>query len=181
MAERYALLSLETPIMIDKQDAVAGGNAQYSEEADDRAQRDNATAGKRRQHPTSERDRERQESDQRQAPAIEASLKKKYNPHQGGGGYAQHALLGASQLSIFPQQLRVVLKRELDPLEPVFDFVRHRGGITPGYVGYDIDVPRNALVPDDRRFIKVLKEVYGATGEQEKLSQLEERERLIEK
>ena len=37
-----------------------------------------------------------------------------------------------------------------------------------------------ALVPDDRRFIKVLKEVYGATGEQEKLSQLEEREKLIE-
>ncbi|MES0446282.1 MAG: tetratricopeptide repeat protein, partial [Desulfobacterales bacterium] len=38
-----------------------------------------------------------------------------------------------------------------------------------------------ALVPDDRRFIKVLKEVYGATGEQKKLSQLEEREKLIEK
>lgn len=38
-----------------------------------------------------------------------------------------------------------------------------------------------ALVPDDRRFIKVLKDVYGATGEQEKLSKLEERERLMEK
>jgi len=37
-----------------------------------------------------------------------------------------------------------------------------------------------ALVPDDRRFINVLKEVYGKTGEQGKLSQLQERERLIE-
>ena len=37
------------------------------------------------------------------------------------------------------------------------------------------------LVPDDRRFIKVLKEVYGATGEREKLSKLEERELLMEK
>ena len=36
-----------------------------------------------------------------------------------------------------------------------------------------------ALVPDDPRFIKLLKDVYRATGELEQLSQLEKREKLI--
>ena len=72
-AEASALLALEVLKVVDQHDPVAGGDAEHREEADQRAQRQDAAAQPGGERAADERDRQRDEGQRRQAPAPNAA------------------------------------------------------------------------------------------------------------
>ena len=119
-AEGLALVALEVLVVADQHDAVAGGDPEDGEEADQRAEREDAVAERGRQHAADQRQRQ---ASRRTAPPAASCRRRRAGAGRSpiAAAIAKHeqALLGRLPLGVLAEHLGVVPERELDVFEPL--------------------------------------------------------------
>ena len=116
--ERLAFHLLEMAIVLDQQDAVPRGDAEHRDDADERAEREDAVAREGRQHAADERRRKREEDQAASRQLRERRVEDQEDRERHGDRRDEQILLRGLALLVFAEQVRVVADRELDLLEP---------------------------------------------------------------
>src|SRR3990170_2214583 len=141
----FAFLLLQMLIVSHQHDAVARGNPEYRQEANERTQREYTAPYIRRQHSAHQGRWQREEGQGRQPPATECGEQDEKHPDRSCNPISKQAVLGSLPLLVLAQQLRVVPKRELDLPEIPFEVADYGTEVASSHVGINVYATRSVF------------------------------------
>src|SRR6266567_5213608 len=107
-------------VVLDQHNAVAHRYPKHSEQTGKGGEREDIAAREGSQHSTSQSERQREEGQSRQTPVPESSLQEQNDAERSSDLEAKQASLSSLLIFVHPKHPRMILKRELDPLKPLF-------------------------------------------------------------